>query len=83
MPTFGWDADFIRSLGAIPTYYLKYFYMTDTMFADMKASLEKDGTRADVVSRVEQELFELYKDENLAVKPKRWSAGRRLKRQST
>ena len=39
--------------------------MTDTMFADMKASLEKDGTRADVVSRVEQELFELYKDENL------------------
>ncbi|PCL91310.1 6-phospho-beta-glucosidase [Paenibacillus lautus] len=70
VPTFGWDADFILSLGAIPTYYLKYFYMTDTMFADMKASLEKDGTRADVVSRVEEELFELYKDENLAVKPK-------------
>lgn len=70
VPTFGWDAEFLKSLGAIPTYYLKYFYMTDKMFADMKTSLEKDGTRADIVSRVEQELFELYKDVNLDVKPK-------------
>ncbi|UNK18260.1 6-phospho-beta-glucosidase [Paenibacillus sp. N3/727] len=70
VPTLGWDADFLKSLGAIPTYYLKYFYMKDTMFTDMKASLEKDGTRADIVSRVETELFELYKDVNLDVKPK-------------
>lgn len=70
VPTFGWDADFLKSLGAIPTYYLKYFYMTDKMFADMKTSLEKDGTRADIVSRVEKELFELYQDVNLDVKPK-------------
>jgi 6-phospho-beta-glucosidase len=67
---FDWDADFLRSLGAIPTYYLRYFYMKDTMFAEMKESLEKDGTRADVVSRVEEELFELYKDVNLKEKPK-------------
>ncbi|MUT65604.1 6-phospho-beta-glucosidase [Paenibacillus sp. NEAU-GSW1] len=65
-----WDADFLRSLGAIPTYYLRYFYMTNTMLADMKTSQEKDGTRADVVSRVEAELFELYKDVNLNKKPK-------------
>lgn len=70
VPTLGWDADFLKSLGAIPTYYLKYFYMTDKMFADMKTSLEKEGTRADVVSRVEEELFELYQDVNLDVKPK-------------
>lgn len=70
VPTFGWDNEFLKSLGGIPTYYLKYFYMTDSMFAEMKESLEKNGTRADVVSRVEQELFELYKDENLAEKPK-------------
>lgn len=70
VPTLGWDADFLKSLGAIPTYYLKYFYMTDKMFADMKTSLEKEGTRADVVSRVEEELFELYRDVNLDVKPK-------------
>ncbi|MDQ6422565.1 6-phospho-beta-glucosidase [Paenibacillus sp. LHD-117] len=65
-----WDADFLSSLGAIPTYYLRYFYMTDKMLADMKASMEKNGTRADVVSRVETELFELYKDVNLKEKPK-------------
>lgn len=70
VPTTGWDADFLKSLRAVPTYYLKYYYMTDTMFEGMKASVDKDGTRADVVSRVEQELFELYKDENLDVKPK-------------
>ncbi|WP_054956866.1 6-phospho-beta-glucosidase [Paenibacillus dakarensis] len=70
VPTLGWDADFLKSLGAIPTYYLKYYYMTDTMFADMKAALEKNGTRADVVSRVEKELFGLYQDVNLDVKPK-------------
>lgn len=70
VPTFGWDADFLKSLGAIPTYYLKYFYMMDQMFQDMKDSLEKDGTRADIVSRTEMELFELYKDVNLHVKPK-------------
>lgn len=67
---FNWDADFLSSLGAIPTYYLRYYYMTDKMYADMKASLEKDGTRADIVSRVEAELFELYKDVNLKEKPK-------------
>lgn len=65
-----WDADFLSSLGAIPTYYLRYFYMTDKMLEDMKTSLEKNGTRADVVSRVESELFELYKDVNLKEKPK-------------
>lgn len=67
---FDWDADFLTSLGAIPTYYLRYFYMEDKMFADMKDSMEKNGTRADVVSRVEEELFELYKDVNLSEKPK-------------
>lgn len=67
---FDWDYDFLSSLGAIPTYYLRYFYMTDVMYAEMKESMEKNGTRAEVVSRVEAELFELYKDVNLSEKPK-------------
>ncbi|MCU6712481.1 6-phospho-beta-glucosidase [Paenibacillus sp. J5C_2022] len=65
-----WDADFLSSLGAIPTYYLRYFYMKDKMLADMKEAVAKNGTRAEVVSRVEKELFELYKDVNLQEKPK-------------
>ncbi|UHA72551.1 6-phospho-beta-glucosidase [Paenibacillus sp. 481] len=70
VPTTGWDAEFLQSLGAIPTYYLKYFYMTDVMFDEMHSALEKSGTRAEVVSRVETELFELYKDETVREKPK-------------
>ncbi|MBP2001340.1 6-phospho-beta-glucosidase [Paenibacillus shirakamiensis] len=70
VPTVGWDPEFLQSLGAVPTYYLKYYYMTNEMFDEMKESLEKDGTRADVVSRVEKELFELYADESLEEKPK-------------
>lgn len=36
----------------------------------MKESLRQNGTRADIVSRVEKELFELYEDETLEEKPK-------------
>lgn len=70
VPTMGWDPEFLQSLVCIPTYYLKYYYMTTEMLEEEKAALEKDGTRADVVSRVEKELFELYADETLEEKPK-------------
>ncbi|MCM3038581.1 6-phospho-beta-glucosidase [Paenibacillus motobuensis] len=70
VPTLGWDLEFLQSLGAVPTYYLKYYYMMNEMFDEMKESLEKNGTRADVVSRVEKELFELYANEELEEKPK-------------
>ncbi|NBD28166.1 6-phospho-beta-glucosidase [Paenibacillus glycinis] len=70
IPDFGWDAEFLRSLGALPCSYHRYYYMKDLVFEEMnKAFLEKGTTRADDVRRVETELFELYKDPNLAVKP--------------
>ncbi|QGG55766.1 6-phospho-beta-glucosidase [Paenibacillus sp. B01] len=65
-----WDPAFISGLNAMPSYYLKYFYMTDTMLAEQKAAFEKDGNRAEVVKRVEKELFELYQDPELKEKPK-------------
>ncbi|WP_435921748.1 6-phospho-beta-glucosidase [Paenibacillus sp. DYY-L-2] len=70
VPTLGWDPEFLQSLESIPTYYLKYYYMTREMLEEEQASLAKDGTRADVVSRVEKELFELYADKSLEEKPK-------------
>ncbi|MNJ46460.1 putative 6-phospho-beta-glucosidase [compost metagenome] len=70
VPTFGWDPEFLQSLAAVPTYYLKYFYMQNEMFAEMQESLQQNGTRADIVSQVEKELFELYEDETLEEKPK-------------
>ncbi|RUT48186.1 6-phospho-beta-glucosidase [Paenibacillus anaericanus] len=70
VPQFDWNANFIASLGAIPSYYLKYFYLTKELLEEQQLSLDKEGTRAEVVKRLEDELFELYKDLNLTEKPK-------------
>lgn len=70
VPATEWDPDFLRSLGGFPSYYLKYFYMADAMLEEQLASLKANGTRAEVVKRVEDELFELYKDPDLQEKPK-------------
>ncbi|WP_027087065.1 6-phospho-beta-glucosidase [Cohnella panacarvi] len=70
VPATEWDPDFLRSLGGLPSYYLKYFYMRDAMLAEQLESLKSNGTRAEVVKRVEDELFELYADPGLQEKPK-------------
>jgi 6-phospho-beta-glucosidase len=70
VPASEWDLDFLRGLGGFPSYYLKYFYMTDVMLEEQLESMKVSGTRAEVVKRVEDELFELYKDPNLQEKPK-------------
>ncbi|MCR2821511.1 6-phospho-beta-glucosidase [Lederbergia panacisoli] len=69
IPDFGWDKEFLQSLGALPCSYHRYYYMKDEMLKEQLESVEKNGTRADVVKRVEAELFELYKDPELAIKP--------------
>ncbi|WP_308637532.1 6-phospho-beta-glucosidase [Paenibacillus silvisoli] len=70
VPQTGWNPDFLRSLGALPSYYLKYFYMPDHMLAEQLESFKRDGNRAAVVKRVEDELFRLYADPELSEKPK-------------
>jgi 6-phospho-beta-glucosidase len=53
-------------LGAIPSYYLHYFYLHDH-------ELERQRTakpRAAEVQEIERELLELYRDPNLTSKPK-------------
>lgn len=69
IPDFGWDKDFLLSLGALPCSYHRYYYMTDKMLEEELEAAKTTGTRAEVVKRVEAELFELYKDPNLAIKP--------------
>lgn len=69
IPDFGWDPDFLRSLGALPCSYLHYYYMADKMLEEEMESAKTHGTRAEVVQRLERDLFELYKDKNLAIKP--------------
>ncbi len=70
VPAREWNPEFLQSLHALPTYYLKYFYMTDAMLAEQIESYKEGGNRAEVVKRVEKELFELYSDLELKEKPK-------------
>jgi 6-phospho-beta-glucosidase len=63
----GVPAELVRALGAIPSYYLKYYYQFDTVLADQR----RDGhaTRAEEVAAIERELLAMYKDPTLDEKP--------------
>ncbi|WP_019391626.1 6-phospho-beta-glucosidase [Priestia filamentosa] len=64
-----WDSDFLQALDAIPCGYHRYYYKTDEMLAEEIRASQEEGTRAEVVKELEKDLFELYKDENLSIKP--------------
>lgn len=66
---FGWDADFIKALGMMPCPYHRYYFQTSDMLEDELKEFAKGETRAEVVKRLEEDLFELYKDETLDIKP--------------
>ena len=58
---------FVRSLKAIPSYYLRYYYLFETVLADQR----RDGhaTRAEEVAKIERELLTMYRDPTLDEKP--------------
>ncbi|EAD1521545.1 TPA: 6-phospho-beta-glucosidase [Listeria monocytogenes] len=66
----GWDKTFLRTLTMIPIDYLRYYWQTKQQLEDQARAYAEHGTRAEVVKKVEAELFELYKQEELAEKPK-------------
>jgi len=56
----------LDELGAIPSYYLRYFYFHDEVLAE-----QRDGVpRATTVAEIERELLRLYRDPSLTTKPK-------------
>ena len=55
----------LEDLGAIPSYYLHYFYAHDRVLAE-----QQDGVpRAQTVAEIERELLEMYRDPNLTEAP--------------
>jgi 6-phospho-beta-glucosidase len=55
----------LDDLGAIPSYYLHYFYAHDRVLAE-----QRDGVpRAQKVAEIERELLQLYRDPTLSEKP--------------
>jgi 6-phospho-beta-glucosidase len=62
----GSPIELIRALGAIPSYYLHYYYRT----ADVLEHQRTHRTRAEEVLEIEAGLLELYRDPALDTKPK-------------
>lgn len=63
------NADFVRALGVIPCPYHKYYYKHKEMLEEELEGFKDGKTRGETVKALEDDLFELYKDENLALKP--------------
>jgi 6-phospho-beta-glucosidase len=55
----------LQELGAVPSYYLRYFYCHDAVVAEQR----RHTTRAEEVARLERELLGLYADPALDHKP--------------
>ena len=56
----------VRLLWAIPSYYLRYYYLTSQVFAE----LQREKPRAEEVMEIERGLLKMYADPALDVKPK-------------
>ena len=69
IPDMGWEPEFVKALGVLLCPYHKYYYQTHEMLAEQQAALKMHGTRAEVVQKLEEELFELYKNPNIVSKP--------------
>ncbi len=61
----GAPLDLIGALGAVPSYYLHYFYATDEVVAEQRTA----PSRAEEVLAIEQELLAMYADPALDHKP--------------
>lgn len=65
----GWEPEFLRALDVFPCPYHNYYYKSGDMLEKELKNYKEGGTRAEVVKKLEEELFELYKDPHLAIKP--------------
>ena len=63
------NPEFVKALGAIPCPYHRYYYKTKEMLDEELEEFKKGKARGQVVKELEGQLFELYKDESLDIKP--------------
>ncbi len=61
----GEPLELVQALGALPSYYLRYYYRT----ADILEHQRTHRTRAEEVLEIEAGLLELYRDPSLETKP--------------
>jgi 6-phospho-beta-glucosidase len=61
----GLPRELVEELGAVPSYYLRYFYAHDKVLDEQRQGVP----RAQRVAEIEGELLEMYRDPGLAEKP--------------
>jgi len=66
----GFDKDIIRTVGGVPSYYMRYFMYHRESLEKMKAA---KTTRGEDCMVIEEELLEMYSDAGLYVKPEKLS----------
>jgi 6-phospho-beta-glucosidase len=64
-----YEAEFVEGLGVIPSFYHSYYYKKDKQLDEELKEFKEGNIRSMVVQRLEKELFELYQDTSLDVKP--------------
>lgn len=64
-----WIPEFVLGLDVIPCPYHRYYFKKDEMLEKELEEFSKGETRAEIVKKLEDDLFELYKDPNLDIKP--------------
>jgi 6-phospho-beta-glucosidase len=57
--------DLLRELGAVPSYYLRYYYAFDEVLAEQRTG----HSRAEEVMGLERKLLDMYADPSLDTKP--------------
>lgn len=65
-----YSPSFIEGLQAIPCPYHNYYFFTKEQLEEEQEQFKTGTVRGEVVSKTEEELFELYSHEELAEKPK-------------
>jgi 6-phospho-beta-glucosidase len=63
----GLPAPFLQALGAVPSYYLRYFYEHDRVVGEQRGA----PSRAEEVAALERDLLEAYADPALDTRPAR------------
>lgn len=65
----GWEPEFLQALNVLPCPYHNYYYKSGNMLEEELNKFREGNIRAEVVKRLEDDLFELYKDPALDIKP--------------
>ncbi|MFD2443832.1 6-phospho-beta-glucosidase [Bacillus sp. CGMCC 1.16607] len=65
----GWEPEFLQALNVFPCPYHNYYYKSGDMLIKELKNYKNGFTRAKIVKNLEDELFELYQDPDLSIKP--------------